>query len=175
MDLLGTGSGAGQVIWYENSGDPANKPWKKHVIDEAPRPVHGHRVDMDGDGDVDVGMALGFPVDEESPRLHQIVWYENDGSPERGLWKKHVICESFANAFEAFAADLAGVGQMEEVTTAWGEDTGRIAVFKYHGDPRGPGRSKASPRIASPIHRTTARGRRSVPSFPGQRKARMVG
>jgi hypothetical protein len=50
-------------------------------------------------------MALGFLVDEESPRLHQIVWYENDGSLERGLWKKHVICESFANAFEAFAAD----------------------------------------------------------------------
>ena len=121
-------------------------------------------------------MALGFPVDEESPRLHQIVWYENDGSPERDLWKKHVICESFANAFEAIAADLAGDGQMEEVTTAWGEDTGCIAVFKHHGDPRGgPGRSKAPPRIASPIHRTTACGRRSVPSFPGQRKARMVG
>jgi len=95
---------------------------------------------MDGDGDLDVVIALGYggPNEGTDPRLHQIVWYENDGHPERTPWKKHVIAESFLNAFEAFAADLDGDGQMEVVATAWGAGKGRVAVFKHQGDPRGP-------------------------------------
>lgn len=139
MDLLGTAPSPGQVIWYENPSDPVNEPWKKHVIDTPYRPAHGHPVDMDGDGDVDVVMALGYSGNNEGPdpKLHQIVWYENEGDPGRVPWKKHVICEPFMKAFEAFAADLDGDGQMEVVATAWGGDSGRIALFKHHGDPRG--------------------------------------
>ena len=140
IDLLGTAARDNQLIWYENPGDPARDPWIKHVIDTPYRPAHGHPIDMDGDGDLDVVMALGYGGQNEGtdPRLHQIVWYENDGHPERTPWKKHVIAESFLNAFEAFAADLDGDGQMEVVATAWGAGKGRVAVFKHQGDPRGP-------------------------------------
>src|SRR5262249_28996392 len=45
------------VVWYENPGAPASRPWKKHVIDGRSRaPVHGMAVDLDGDGDLDVVM-----------------------------------------------------------------------------------------------------------------------
>ena len=137
-DLLGTASAGNQVVWYENSGDPVNQPWKKHLIDTSPRPVHGHPVDMDGDGDVDVVMALGMGNPEDQPELkhHQIVWYEHDGNPEHTPWKKHIICESFPVAFEAIAADIDGDGQMEVIATAWAEN-GRIVLFKHGGDPRG--------------------------------------
>jgi len=67
---------------------------------------------------------------------HQVVWYENDGRPERGPWRKHIVCDAFPNAFEAIAADLDGDGQMEVVATAWGEQ-GCLALFKHQGDPRG--------------------------------------
>jgi len=139
VDLVGTASAGNQVVWYENPGDPVNEPWKKHLIDTAPRPVHGHAVDMDGDGDVDVVMALGMaPMDAPvALEHHQIVWYENEGHPEQGPWKKHVICERYPVAFEAVAADLDGDGQMEVVATSWGPD-GSLALFKHQGDPRGP-------------------------------------
>ena len=60
IDLLGTARVGGQVVWYENAGDPVNHPWRKHIIDHVPQPTHGHAVDMDGDGDLDVIMALGM-------------------------------------------------------------------------------------------------------------------
>jgi hypothetical protein len=139
VDLLGTARVGNQVVWYSNPGDPVHQGWEKHVIDTAPQPIHGQPVDMDNDGDVDVVMALGMLAPEDPADLahHQIVWYENDGNPEGHGWKKHMICDSFPNAFEAVAADLDGDGQMEVVASAWEKD-GRVAVFKHHGDPRGP-------------------------------------
>ncbi|MFA6111765.1 MAG: VCBS repeat-containing protein [Candidatus Latescibacterota bacterium] len=135
MDLIGTARTGNQVVWYENPGDPVRRPWIKHLIDVAKGPSHGHPVDMDGDGDVDLVMALGaFGPDE--PGVEQIVWYENDGEPGRGLWRKHVICAGFPHAFEAVAADLDGDGRMEVVATAWAEP-GRVALFHHGGDPRG--------------------------------------
>jgi hypothetical protein len=100
MDLIGTARTGNQAVWYENPGDPAGRPWIKHLVDTPPGPTHGHPVDMDGDGDVDVVMALGAFGPHE-PGVEQIVWYENDGEPGRGLWSRHVICESLPSAFEA--------------------------------------------------------------------------
>ena len=139
VDIVGTVSGGGEVVWYQNSGHPLDVPWKKHVIDTAPRPIHGHPADMDGDGDVDLVMALGFshPRDADQTGTHQIVWYENGGSHAEGPWQKHVICEHFPHAFEAVSADLDGDGELEVVATTWGDDGG-VALFKHSGDPRGP-------------------------------------
>ncbi len=139
VDLLGTASAGNQVVWYENPGSPATQPWKKHIIDHIGRPMHGHPVDMDGDGDVDVVMAGGLEAgsDPDNRGVHQVYWYENQGPPGQGPWKRHIICEDFPSGFEAVAADLDGDGQMEVVATGWGPD-GRIALFKHAGDPTGP-------------------------------------
>lgn len=136
MDLLGTAFLGHQVMWYENTGDPTG-PWIKHLIDTPMQPNHGQPVDLDKDGDVDVVMALGMrDVDNVEGVAHQIVWYEHDGDPA-GSWSKHVVCDTFPDAFEAIAADIDGDGQLEIVATAWG-DHGRLALFKHRGDPRGP-------------------------------------
>lgn len=138
MDILGSASAAGEVMWYENSGDPAAGPWKKHLIDSVPRPIHGHPVDMDGDGDIDVIMCMGHGTEQmlPYPGYGQVVWYEDQGKGGSGPWLKHVITDAWPQGFEAIAADLDGDGQMEVIATAWGK-TGRIAVFKHSGDPRG--------------------------------------
>lgn len=114
-DLLGTGRIGHEVIWYENSRVSGSVVWKKHLIDdESPCPAHGNPVDMDGDGDMDVVMALGFyyrpgsnnPNASTKPEHNQVVWYENNGKPAKGQWKKHIVDSKFEDAFEAVAADL---------------------------------------------------------------------
>ena len=139
IDLLGTARVGNQVVWYQNPGDPVNQPWRKYVIDTATQPTHGQPVDMDGDGDVDVIMALGMspPQDPCDLQYQQIVWYENTGDPTVTPWPKHIICDCLPNAFEAIAADLDNDGQMEVVGVGW-DKTGRVALFKHRGDPRGP-------------------------------------
>jgi hypothetical protein len=137
IDVLASGYRNNLVLWYENPGDPATRPWKKHVIDVIYRPLHGHPVDMDGDGDVDLVIATGEMDADAGGMPSQIVWYENTGQPAQALWPKHMICESFPHAFEAVAADLDGDGQMEVVASSWA-DAGKIAIFKHSGDPRGP-------------------------------------
>ena len=156
-DLLAGARVGGEIIWYKNLGGEGDDLWEKHVIDTAPGPWHGHAVDMDGDGDLDVVITLwDFDpslVVGSSPRiaghresggkgLNQVVWYENDGSPEAGPWKKHIIADNFPMAFEAVAADIDGDGQVEVVVTAGSNKEGRVVVFKHDGDPRGPWRSQ---------------------------------
>jgi hypothetical protein len=136
IDLLGTASGANLVVWYENPGKPFTRSWKWHIIDDrSPRPIHGHAVDLDGDGDMDVVMALGMAAPAGQKDTHQVVWYENVGTPGRGTkWKKHVIGE-LEQAFEAVAADLNGDGKLDVVATAWGPK-GKVVWFENPGDPR---------------------------------------
>ena len=138
-DLLGTSRTGNHVMWYANSGRPATEVWKKTIIDATTvAPAHGHPTDLDGDGDLDVLMAFGIaaPVANQSPKSHQVAWYENVGQPGFGTnWIKHSIAASFPQGFEAVAGDLDGDGDQDVVATAWSPD-GRIAWFENTGDPK---------------------------------------
>ena len=125
LDLLGTASGGGLVLWMENPGK-AGGVWKQHVIDTVARPVHGEPADMDGDGDLDVVMAIGMGGQTDRGIRHRIVWYENLSGGK--TWKAHVVLEPFWNAFEAVASDLDGDGDMDIVATAWNGKQGGPAV-----------------------------------------------
>lgn len=144
-DLLGTVRQASAVVWYENSKRADSVEWIKHFIDDKSLcPAHGNAADMDGDGDIDVVMALGFYFMPDSDNPHasrksednQIVWYENDGTPISGRWKKHIIQTDFDDAFEAIAGDLDGDGDLDVAATSW-RNPGRVAWFENHGDARG--------------------------------------
>ena len=100
-DLIGSAREQPLVVWYENTGQPAQTGRRKHVIDDrSVQPIHGEVVGLDGDGDLDVLMAfgMGFSGDAKS---EQISWYENDGNPTDSAWRKHIIREGLIGAFEA--------------------------------------------------------------------------
>lgn len=135
-DLLTTARLANQVIWYENPGKPAGQAWPKHIIDgQTVNPTHGHPVDMDRDGDLDVVLALGF-AGNGAVTPPELVWYENNGKPQEGTWKKHVIDRTIPDAFEAFATDLDGDGDLDVAATGWGPH-GSVSWLENPGDPTG--------------------------------------
>jgi len=133
-DLLGTASGAGLILWYENT--EKSKQWRKHVIASAPRALHGEPADMNGDGWLDVVMAEGMGGGKETMQTGLVVWYENNKRPGAGPWKRHVIRDLYEGAFEAVAADLDGDRDIDVVATGWGSP-GRIAWFENTGSATG--------------------------------------
>jgi len=126
-----------RITWYENPGRPAEREWTRHVIDDRSRgPIHGHPADVDGDGDLDVVMALGMREALVPASMHQVVWYENEGSPGSGKkWTKHAV-GPLPSAFEAVAVDLDADGDVDIVATAWSKGD-RVVWFENSGDPRG--------------------------------------
>ncbi len=134
-DLMGTAAADGLVLWYENSGDPVSRPWKRHLIDDPVRPAHGNPVDMDGDGDPDLVLALGMGVRPGAEDRSGVVWYENDGTPGDGPWPRHTILEPLPGAFEAVAGDLDGDGDPDVAATAWGP-AGQVVWLENPGNPR---------------------------------------
>ena len=128
MDLLGTSRTGYFVAWYENPGNPAKKPFIKHILnDKLASPVHGEPIDIDKDGDLDVVMA-------HSGSDAKIVWYENTGNPKVNGWPMHVIWPSFADAHAAIAADIDDDGDLDVVATSH-RGPGKVAVFFNPGDP----------------------------------------
>lgn len=126
-----------QIVWFENTGSPATAGWKKHVIDDESRgAIHGHPVDLDRDGDLDCVMAFGMRPEHIPEARHEIVWYENLGTPGKGSqWKRHRT-GGLPCAFEAIPVDLDADGDIDLAATAWAKGD-RVVWFENTGDPRG--------------------------------------
>ena len=126
-----------RIVWYENSGRPADEPWIRHVIDNTSRAaIHGHPTDLDGDGDLDVVFAHGMRLKLLPSERHDVAWYENVGQPGQGShWKRHRI-SLLPFAFEALGADMDDDGDMDVVASAWARGD-RVVWFENDGDPRG--------------------------------------
>lgn len=134
-DLVGSAREQPLVVWYENAGGSPQITWKKHVIDnQSVQPIHGEIVDMDRDGDLDVLMAFGMGF-SGNPDAEQIAWFENDGSPRTGEWKKHIVRQKLHGVFEAVAGDFDGDKDVDIVATIWNGD-GQVLWIENTGDPK---------------------------------------
>ena len=128
LDLVIVKNLHGDVLWFRNDGTPTDgELWERHVIcDKQLAGAYDVAVaDFDGDGDLDVAAS--------SWRLsNNFVWFENDGTPTDGPWKKHVIDENLAETRHIAAEDIDGDGDPDLIGTAreanlvvWYENIGK--------------------------------------------------
>lgn len=115
LDVIGADDSPGQIVWWRNDGSPADGSWPSYTVEadiDSPRCVHAS--DVDGDGDIDI---LGATYS------HQIVWWENDGSPLDGGWGVHIVAEAFLNARFVHTSDVDGDGDLDILGAAYfGDD-----------------------------------------------------
>ncbi len=102
----------GHLLWFENSGSPMDgKLWKRHVITtKLPGAYDVALADFNQDGHLDVAASswvLG----------NQFAWFENDGTPKAGEWKKHLIEADAAETRTMRAADFDGDGDADLLGT----------------------------------------------------------
>lgn len=126
----------GHLLWFENDGSPTDGMlWKRHVITtDLPGAYDVALADYNGDGQLDVAASswvLG----------NQFAWFENDGSPASGEWKKHPIEKDASETRTMRAADFDGDGDpdllgtiRQESTVAWYENrrsAGKVSWTKH--------------------------------------------
>ena len=140
IDLLGTATYGHLTLWYENTGEPGERRFRRHLIDSQNQmPSHGQPVDIDHDGDLDVVMAFGMRGGNQET-IGQVAWYENAGQTGTGsAWKKHVIGKLLFG-FESVTGDLDGDGDLDVIATGCSggqPNTGEVCWFENGGDPKG--------------------------------------
>ena len=76
LDLMATASDAGDLVWWESDGTPADGGWAQHVVDDdAAGVLTALAVDLDRDGDLDVLGAAATADD--------LLWWQNRGGQFR--------------------------------------------------------------------------------------------
>ena len=102
----------GDLLWFENSGNPFDgNLWQRHEITTDLSGAYDVTLaDFDADGDLDVAASswvLG----------NQFAWFENDGTPGDGHWKKRMIESDVEETRTMRAADFDGDGDADLLGT----------------------------------------------------------
>jgi len=114
-----SGDGRSDVVimhgWWEAPDKLDGRLWEFHPLPLArnnegnPLPASNiHVVDLDLDGDSDLLTS--------SPHAHGIWWFENPGRGSDGLFKYHLVDESFSQTHASWLGDLYGDGGLHFVT-----------------------------------------------------------
>jgi len=126
----------GDLLWFQNPGAfQKDTLWKRYVITgrTIPGAYDVALADYDGDGDLDVAASTW--------RLsNNFVWFENDGSPERGEWKMRIVEDGLKETRMLRAADMDGDGDPDLVGTA--RESPLVVWYENRGQPAETGWAK---------------------------------
>ncbi len=118
VDVLSASIGDNKITWYENS-DGLGMFEPRLITDTAYAPQSVFAADLDRDGDIDV-LSASFG-------LNMIAWYEN--SDGRGAFDPlHIISLGPDGYAAVFAADLDGDGDIDVLSSSWGD--GEVAWYE---------------------------------------------
>jgi hypothetical protein len=121
QDVVATGTGADDVVWYENGGGTPIT-WVKHFIDANLDGAWFVDVgDIDDDTDLDV-VATGRAAND-------VVWYENGGGTPI-TWTKHTIDANLVDAFVVNISDIDLDGTLDVAATGFSSNV----VVWYEND-----------------------------------------
>jgi len=119
LDLVATGRGANDVVWYKNNGG-VPITWTKDTIDGR---LNGAVVvdiaDIDLDSDLDV-FATGFDADN-------VVWYKNNGGTPI-TWTKDTIDANLDGAAHIYAIDINNDNYPDAVVT--GQNANNVVWYE---------------------------------------------
>jgi len=116
----------GQIVWFRNPKTPTDPAaWTRHLLtDGLPGAYDVTLADFDGDGDLDVAASSWV-------KGNRLEWFENDGTPAEGTWKRRLIEGNLKETREVIAADIDGDRDPDLLATAssahlllWYENTG---------------------------------------------------
>jgi hypothetical protein len=101
VDLIGLGSGADSLLWYENPS------WAPHVIVSAAHMINAAAADLDNDGIPEIALAYGFSSNPAKSTGNIAVLHSN-GDP-KNPWTLREI-DQMPSAHRVRFADIAGNG-----------------------------------------------------------------
>ncbi len=102
VDLIGLGSGADSLMWYENPS------WTPHVLVSAAHMINAAAADLDNDGIPEIALAYGFNSNPARSTGNIAILHSN-GDP-RGPWTLKEI-DRMPAAHRVRFADITGKGQ----------------------------------------------------------------
>ena len=114
MDVLGAGTGADAVTWWENLNGSGSE-WTKHVAAGYYAYITARSDDLDRDGDSDILLTTGMDG--------QFIWLENMNSLGTA-WEEHVVYDAgtYNLASSIFSQDMNGDGWLDLVGAREGEN-----------------------------------------------------
>jgi hypothetical protein len=101
VDLIGLGSGADSLVWYENPS------WAPHVMVSASRMINAAAADLDGDGIPEIALAYGFSPNPANSTGNLAILHSN--GDVKAPWSLKEI-DQVPAAHRVRFADLAGNG-----------------------------------------------------------------
>lgn len=138
IDIVASARGLDTITWFENDditipGSGNGTSWIPHEIDTAiswPYSVTVADIDKDNDLDIIAGASDGSDINS----IHEITWFENDGSPtddpSTDNWTSHVLVTNFPGSeSDMNVYDIDGDGDIDiyacsntDGTIAWWEN-----------------------------------------------------
>jgi hypothetical protein len=101
VDLIGLGSGADSLVWYENPS------WTPHVIVSVSRMINAAAADLDGDGIPEIALAYGFSPNPAKSTGNVAILHSKDDV--KAPWSLKEI-DQVPAAHRVRFADIAGNG-----------------------------------------------------------------